>query len=142
MQVKDIMTKEVVTVTPEMSLKEVGILLRERRISGLPVLDGAGVLVGIITLTDMLKVLDRIYKWKQLERMESDLMVSGKFEQEKENAKVGDFMTEEVMTLTEDASLDFLRTKMFNNGIHTLPVVKNGKLVGVVGKRDLICACF
>ncbi len=142
MQVKDIMTTDVITVSPETSLKEVGALLKEKRISGVPVVDDAGALVGIITLTDMLKVLDRIYKWKQLEQMESDLQVSGKFEQEKENAKVSDFMTEEVMTLTEDTSLDFLRAKMFKNSIHTLPVVRDGQLIGVVGKRDLICACF
>ena len=66
--VKDIMTTEVVTISPETSLKEVGEILREKRVSGLPVVDKDGSVVGIITLTDMLRILDQIYHWREIER--------------------------------------------------------------------------
>jgi len=69
MLVKEIMTREVITVSPDDSLKNVGEILKEKRISGLPVVKDEKI-VGIITLTDMLKVLERIYKWKELEKRE------------------------------------------------------------------------
>ena len=61
---------------------------------------------------------------------------------EKQSAKVKDFMTEEVVTLTEDDTIDQVRRKMFVNQVHTLPVVRDGRLIGVIGKRDLVRACF
>ncbi len=142
MQVKDIMTRDVLTVTAETTLNEVSEMLKGKRVSGFPVVNKENEVVGIITITDLMKVLDRIYKWKDLEKRDSDLKISGRFEQEKNSSKVGDFMTTGVMTLTEDTDLDFVRKKMFSNKIHTLPVVKDGKLIGVVGKHDLVNACF
>ncbi|MBF0217555.1 MAG: CBS domain-containing protein [Candidatus Omnitrophica bacterium] len=142
MTVKDIMTRNVITVGPDTSLMDVSKLLLEKRISGIPVVNPDGKLVGIITLSDMLKVLDRIYKWKELEKQDSDLKVSGKFEQEKEKARVKDFMTTEILTLKEEDTLDHVRKKMFVNKVHTLPVVNNDRIVGIVGKRDLVKACF
>ena len=142
MKIRDIMTTDVISVTPETSLKDVGLILKTKRISGVPVVTEEGSVVGIITLTDMMKVLARIYQWKTLEKGDSTLSFSEKYEDEKNNAKVEDFMSRDVMTLTEDASLEFLHAKMFKSNIHTLPVMKDGNLVGIVGKRDLICACF
>ena len=52
MLVKDIMTRNVITVSPDTPLKEVGRILKEKRISGIPVVDGSGNIVGIVTVTD------------------------------------------------------------------------------------------
>ncbi|OQX81780.1 MAG: hypothetical protein B6D56_01515 [Candidatus Omnitrophica bacterium 4484_70.1] len=141
MLVKEIMTREVITVSPDDSLKNVGEILKEKRISGLPVVKDEKI-VGIITLTDMLKVLERIYKWKELEKREPGLALSEMFEKEKADAKVKDFMSKEVLTLNEDDTIEEVMRLMFARGIHTLPVVKEDKLVGIVGKRDLVYACF
>ena len=51
-------------------------------------------------------------------------------------------MTEEVISLNSESSLEDVTQKMFVNNVHTLPVIDDGKLVGVVGKHDLIMACF
>lgn len=142
MLVKKIMSKRVITVSPESSLKEVGEILKEKRISGLPVVDSGGGIVGIITLTDMLNILNRLYKWKELEKAESGLKLSNLFEKEKREAKVRDFMSKNVFVLSENDTIEVVMELMFNKGVHTLPVADKGKIVGVVGRRDLIRACF
>ncbi|MDD5070811.1 MAG: CBS domain-containing protein [Candidatus Omnitrophica bacterium] len=142
MLVKDIMTREVLSVKKTASLKEVGEILKSKRISGLPVVDEENRIVGIITLTDMLRILDRIYKWKELEKFEPEISFGGMFEKEKTDSVVSDFMTKDVFSLSEDDPLEEVMKLMFSKGVHTLPVTKGGKLIGVVGKRDLVYSCF
>ncbi len=143
MLISEIMTKDVVSVSPEDSLKDVGMILKEKRISGLPVIDKEGKVVGIITLTDMLRILDRIYRWREVERKVPELKFGGMFEKEKSEAKVKDIMTKTVFTLEEDKTIDNVMEMMFTRGVHTIPIInKDGKLVGIVGKRDLVYACF
>jgi CBS domain-containing protein len=143
MLVKDMMTRNVITVTPEHTLKQVGALLREKRISGIPVVDEEGRVIGIVTLTDMLRILDRIYRWREMERKFPELKFSDMFEKEKGEAKVSDIMSKVVFTMEEDKPIERVMEMMFNRGVHTIPIVdKEGKLVGVIGKRDLIYACF
>jgi len=142
MFVEEIMTKEVITVSPNTPLKTVGEIFKEKRISGLPVVDEKGVIVGIITLTDLMKILSNIYRWKQLEKSSPELKLSEMFEIEKSNARVKDFMSRNVVTLCETDSMDEAARKMFISGVHTLPVVRDGKIVGVIGKRDLVYICF
>jgi predicted transcriptional regulator len=142
MLVKELMTKHVYTVTPDTSLKEVGKMLKEKKISGVPVINDDGVLVGIVTLTDMLRILSRIYEWKQMEKEESQRDLSVMFEDEKSNAKVKDIMTKDIVTLSEDDTIDDIMKLMFENKIHTIPVTKDNKLIGIIGKRDLIYTCF
>ena len=142
MQVKEIMTKDVITVSPDASLKEAGEIFKEKRISGAPVVDGAGNILGIITLTDLLRILDQIYKWREIERKVSGLKLSEMFEKEKLEAKVVNIMTKDVFTISEDKTIDDVMRIMFGKGVHTIPVTKDGKLVGIIGKRDLVSACF
>ena len=142
MLVKDIMTKNVYTVLPQDSLKKASDILKEKKISGIPVVDENGVVVGIITITDLLKILGQIYEWKELEKKESEVDLSHTYEEQKEKGKVEDIMTKEVVTLEEDDTIDDVMSLMFERKIHTIPIIKEGKLIGVVGKRDLIHACF
>jgi CBS domain-containing protein len=90
----------------------------------------------------MLRILDRIYKWKELERNVTGLKLSDMFEKEKSEAKDKDVMTKNVFTVSEDRTIDDIMRMMFGKGVHTLPVTKDGKLIGVIGKRDLVSACF
>lgn len=142
MKVKDLMSKSVITVSPESSLKEVGDILKEKRVSGLPVINVAKEIVGIITLTDMLNILSRLYKWKEIEKSEAGLKLSDLFESEKRESKVKDFMTKNVYILNKEDDIEKVMELMFSKSVHTLPVAEDGKLIGVVGRRDLIYACF
>jgi len=143
MQIKDIMTKNVITISPDASLKKVGEILKEKRISGLPVVDEKGDIVGVVTITDMLRfILDNIYQWEVLKKDIADLRLSEMYEQERLKAKVCDIMTRKVITLNEEDTIEKVMKLMFEKKIHTLPVVKDGKLVGVVGKRDLSSVVF
>ena len=142
MFIKDIMTKSVITISPDTSLKEVGEIFKEKRISGIPVMDNTGNLLGIVTLTDMLRILDQIYVWKELEKIVTGFKLSDMCNEEKSKAKVRDIMTKDVFTISEDGTIDDVMRMMFGKGIHTIPVIKDGKLVGIMGKRDLIDACF
>ena len=142
MVVKRIMSSKVITVSPETTLKEVGELLKRERINGLPVVDASSNVVGIITLTDILRILNGVYKWKELEKSQPGLELSSLFEKEKQGAKVGDFMSKRVYILGEDDSIEEVMRLMFTKSVHTIPVAKDGKLVGVVGRHDLISACF
>lgn len=142
MLVKEIMTKDVITVSPDASLKEVGLIFKEKRISGVPVVDRDGNIVGIVTLTDLLKILSQIYRCKELEERVTGLKLSEMREKEKAKAKVRDIMTKDIVTMSEDRTIDAVMKLMFDKGIHSIPITKEGKLIGVVGKRDLICACF
>lgn len=142
MLVEEIMTRNVITVTPETSLKEAGKIFLEKRISGIPVVDKKGILCGMVTLTDMLKVLDEIYKWGEQEKKWSGLKIAEEFAKKKANAQVGDIMSQEAFTLTGEDSLKDVMRMMFVKNVHTIPIVKNTKLIGVIGKRDLISICF
>ncbi|MDD5081645.1 MAG: CBS domain-containing protein, partial [Candidatus Omnitrophica bacterium] len=122
MKVSELMSKRVITVTQDMSLRQVGDILRDDRVSGLPVVSGDNTLVGIITLTDMLRLLDRIYKWKEIEGTGSSDGLSTMFEEEKKKAKVADFMTRDVFTLNEDDNVEDIMHLMFAKQVHTLPV--------------------
>ena len=142
MLVKEIMTKNVITVSPDTYLKEIGLIFKENRISGVPVVDSDGDIVGIVTLTDFFKILRQIYICKGVEKRWGGLELSETHEKKKTEAKAKDIMTKDIVTISEDASIDDVMRLMFDRGIHTIPVTKEGKLIGVVGKRDLIHACF
>ncbi|MDD5431649.1 MAG: CBS domain-containing protein [Candidatus Omnitrophica bacterium] len=142
MLVKNLMTSNVITITPDSSIKEVGRILKEKRISGIPVVDNDGELVGIITLTDLFKILGQIYHWRKVESVAPELRISEMFEKEKEEAKVASYMTKAVFTVEEEEPIEAVMDLMFERNVHTIPVTRKGKLVGVIGQRDLIYSCF
>lgn len=142
MLVKDMMTRDVITVSEEASLKDVGRILKEKKISGIPVVNKDGVVSGVITMTDMLRVLSHIYEWKEIEKSNHEVSLSDEFEKQKTQSKVEDVMTKEVTFLAQEDTLDDVMKLMFEKKIHTIPVMKDGELLGVIGKRDLIATCF
>lgn len=142
MLIKDIMTKDVITVSPDSPLKDVGKILREKRISGIPVVDSVGNIVGMITVTDILRILEEIYQWQDLEKKATGLNLSDLVGKERLNTKVASIMTKNVYTLEESKSVSEVMRLMFTKKIHTIPITKDGLLVGVIGKRDLVYNCF
>lgn len=117
-EVKTIMTKDVITVYPETHIYDAMLLLIEKKISGLPVVDKANNLVGIISEKDMLNLL-----------IEKD--ISGK-------ESVNDYMTKQVKSFSPDDSAITVCEFFINNNVRRVPIADKGKLVGVVSRRDII----
>jgi CBS domain-containing protein len=134
------MTTAVTTTTPETTVKEVAKLLINLRISGVPVLDQNGQLVGIVTEGDLLRRVEtgserRPSRWSALFSANSRLAE----EYIKSHARrVEDIMTREVVSVEELASLGEIAELMETKRIKRVPVTHNGKIVGIVSRADLL----
>jgi len=140
---RDIMTREVVTIGPEASVEELAKLLEERRISGVPVLDPDRGLVGVVTQTDLVQRSRDLDLPPALNILDLHLFLEtpSRFQKRLEKllgGQVKDVMTANPITLAPDTPVKEIARIMSTKGVHTLPVVEKGKLVGIVGKLDLI----
>lgn len=137
------MSKNVVTVTEETTVQELALLLTEKNISGVPVVDNNGKLIGVVTESDLIdqnkkvhiptivSVLDSFIYLESPDKMEQEMLkIAG--------SKVADIFTKKAKTVTPETELDELATIMSEKNIHTLPVVEDGDIVGIIGKRDII----
>jgi CBS domain-containing protein len=121
MKVEDVMSREVVTVPPGASLKQAAHLFIEHRVSGLPVVDNDKHVLGVISETDVLA--------KEAEG------------QAKADAHlVGEAMTSPAVTIEADRPLGAAAKLILEERVNRLPVVENGKLVGIVTRADLVRA--
>lgn len=142
---KDLMTRDVHTVSPNTGLKELAKLFAEKRVGGFPVVE-AGRVVGVVTESDLIHRDERIHIPTFFTLFDAILPLGGekKFEEEMRKmaaTTVAEIMTQDPIVLSPDATLTQMATAMGEKGVHTLPVVDaEGKLVGVVGKLDLIRA--
>lgn len=142
---KDIMTKNVITVKPDTSIEELASLLVENRISGAPVVDDSGNLYGIVTENDLISRDKRLHIPTVVSFLDAAIYLesSKKFEQEVKRltaTKVGEICTRKVVTVAEGASITDIATIMAEKKVYLLPVVRSGKVVGIVGKRDMVKA--
>ena len=141
MLLREIMTKDVISISHEATLKEAGEVFKQKRISGLPVVNENEEIVGVVTITDMLKILGQIYKLKESEKKsQADIMLSEMYEGEKQKAQVKDLMTREVHVLKEESSIEEVMRLMFQKNVHTIPITDaEGHIVGIIGRRDSLC---
>lgn len=142
---KDIMTKDVVTVTLATDIEKLAALLVSNQISGAPVVDASGVLVGIVTENDLISQNKRLHIPTVVSFLDAAIYLesSKKFADEVKRVtatKVGDICSKKVITISEDTTLTDIATIMAEKKIHILPVVRAGKVVGIVGKRDVVKA--
>lgn len=142
---KDIMSKDVVSVTPDTSIEELAALLVSNEISGVPVVDANGTLAGIVTENDLISQNKRLHIPTVVSFLDAAIYLesSKKFADEVKRVtatKVADIMVKKVVTIAEDTSLTDIATIMSEKKVHILPVVKAGKVVGIVGKRDVVKA--
>ena len=140
---KEIMTTEVMTVSPDTSITEAAKLLLEKRINGLPVMDSHGRLVGIICQTDLITqqkqlplppfvtFLDALIPLKSYKNFEKQI-------QKIAALTVEQAMTPDPITVKPGTSLEKIATLMVSKNIHTLPVIDHGKLIGIIGKEDVL----
>jgi CBS domain-containing protein len=142
---KDIMTKDVLTVKPETSLEEFARLLMKNQISGAPVIDAGGALVGIMTENDLINQNKRLHIPTVVSFLDAAIYLesSKKFADEVKRVtatRVGDLCTRKVVSISEGTTLTDIATIMAEKKVHLLPVVTAGKVVGIVGKRDVVRA--
>lgn len=143
LKASDIMKTDVVTVTPEMSVEELGRLFMDKEISGAAVVDAEGTLSGIVTENDLIRRNRRFHIPTLLRIFDAFIPMEGSKSIEKEikemsAATVKDICSKEVITINEDTSLEEIATVMSEKKVHLLPVLREGKLVGIVGKQEVI----
>jgi CBS domain-containing protein len=140
---KDIMTREVVTVEQTSSVKEVARILSERRISGMPVVDEQGKLIGVVTESDLIYQTKKVHIPTVMNLFDSFIFLENPDQLEKELKKMaastaGDICVRDVRTVGPDTPLDEIATIMAEKNVHTLPVMDGSTMVGVIGKSDII----
>ncbi|MDX8479544.1 CBS domain-containing protein [Mesorhizobium sp. VK24D] len=140
MQARDIMTTGILAVTPQSSIANAAHLMLEHRISGLPVVDQKGTLVGIVTERDLvcrpeISTAPRHEKWIQLWLTPDEL--AEEYVQSR-GRTVGEVMTCQVVSITPDTPLDKIVALMTRDGVKRLPVVQDGKVIGIVSRADLL----
>jgi CBS-domain-containing membrane protein len=142
MKASDVMQKEVVTVTPETSLKDAVHLMVARRISGLPVVDEAGIIVGILAESDLLRRVElgtdtstRAWRtWFTRPGQDARNYVRS------HALSVGEVMTIPVTCVTPDTDLAEVVALMESRRIKRLPVLKHGRIAGIITRADLVRA--
>ncbi len=120
--VRDVMTKRLVTLSPDVDVFQAIDLLLKNKVSGAPVVDANGALVGVLSEKDCLRVFasDAFYH-----------LTGG---------QVSDFMSREVKTVDPDDDVFKVADLFLKNSFRRLPVVDEGKLVGQVSRRDILTA--
>jgi CBS domain-containing protein len=142
MIVADVMTRNCITVTPDATVEEAVNLMLSRHLSGLFVVDKSGELAGVITEGDLLRRdelgTERNRPW-WLRLLISPARQAADFTQAN-GRRVRDVMTEDVLSIAQDAPLEDVVATMERNRIKRLPVTADGKVVGVVSRSDLLRA--
>ena len=140
---KDIMNREVVTVRPDTEITEAARTLLERRINGVPVVDENGDLVGILCQSDLIAQQKKMPIPSLFTFLDGLIALTSMKQIEKEVRKiaatvVSDAMTPDPVTVKPDTSIESVAALMVDNSFHTLPVVENERLVGIIGKSDVL----
>ena len=140
---KDIMTRNVLTVSLDTTVSELAELLTVNGINGVPVTDSEGSLLGVVTENDLIFQKKKVHIPTVLNILDSVIYLESPEKMKKEMQKitgtsVKDIYTKPVTTVEKDTPIDEIATIMAEQKIHTIPVIEDGKLVGVLGKGDII----
>ncbi len=140
---KDIMTTGVITVGPATTIEEFARMLAEHKISGAPVVNDNGDLIGIVTENDLISQNKRLHIPTIMRLFDAYIMLESPAKIEKEIKRmaastVGDICTRNVITVTENTLADEIATIMSEKKVHLIPVVEGRKIKGIIGKIDLI----
>jgi CBS domain-containing protein len=142
MKAADVMTRNVISVGTAASVLEAIRLMLQNKISGLPVVDGEGLLVGMVTEGDFLRRAEVGTERKHSRWLEF-LMGPGRLADEyvrSHGRKVGEIMSPDPVTITEDTPLDAVVRIMEEHRIKRLPVVRGRRVVGIVSRANLLHA--
>jgi CBS domain-containing protein len=148
LRARDVMTRDIVSIAGTATVRELVALLQEHEISGAPVVDGKGRVVGVVTLNDIAPLAgDR--QAVAPERADPDFYVHGwedklnpdelrQLHVEDEGLTVGDIMTPRVYTVAADAPIAEVARTMVEGHVHRMLVADGGQLVGLVSTFDIL----
>jgi len=117
LKAKDVMTKDVITISPDVTLKDAIELLLEKKISGMPVVDKKGKMIGIISEKDILNFA-----------FSGNLSIT----------KVSEAMTKNTISFPPNEDVDSIALTISENQFRRVPIIQEGKVVGIVSRRDII----
>ncbi len=143
LKAKDIMTKDLITVLPETEIAHAAKLLLENRINGVPVTDEAGKLVGILCQSDLIAQQKKLPIPSFFTFLDGLIALSSMKQIQKQVQKiaaltVAQAMTPHPITVYPDTGIEEVAALMVDKNFHTIPVVKEGELVGILGKEDIL----
>ncbi|NLK51641.1 MAG: CBS domain-containing protein [Syntrophomonadaceae bacterium] len=143
MLARDIMTRDVITVSPEMTVPEVAQVLLDHSISGVPVVSPDGNLLGIVTEGHLIARTARVKTPPILSLLGGLIYLENpaRFEEELRKVtavKVKDLMTQEVISVNEDTPISDISTLMIEKNINRVPVLRHRKLVGIITRADIV----
>ena len=139
---KDIMTKNPITVTPDMEIVNAAKTLLENRINGVPVIE-KGKLVGILCQSDLISQQKRFPMPSVFTFLDGFIPLQSNKDIEKAVKKIAatvvrDAMTPDPVTAAPDTGIEEIASMMIDKNFQTIPVVDGEKLVGIIGKEDIL----
>lgn len=142
-KVADVMTRDVITVTPETLLRELATILSEKHINGVPVVDDKGKVLGVVSESDLVNQNKPLHIPTVFVILDSVIPMENPWRLQKEFKRlaattVGDIYSKPAVSVEPDTDLSEVARIMSERRLYTLPVIEGGKLVGVVGKADII----
>jgi len=141
--VKDIMKTDIISVSPETEITHATKLLLENHINGVPVIDKNEKIVGIICQSDVIAQQKKLPIPSFFSFLDGFISLSSMKNLEKEVKKisavtVSQAMSSNPVTVGPDTLIEVVAALMVDSNYHTIPVVEGGKLVGIVGKEDVL----
>jgi CBS-domain-containing membrane protein len=140
MKARDIMVEPVLTIKGSARVPELAKLLTERRVSGLPVVDDKGALIGIVSETDLMHRAEtgteRRRKWWMQLFADSDTLARDFVKSH--GTQVADIMSPFVITVSADADLSHIANVLDSNHIKRVPIMEKDVLVGIITRGDLV----
>ena len=143
LKVKDIMTREIITVSPETEIANAAKILLEKGINGLPVTDASGSLVGVLCQSDLVAQQKSIPIPSVFTLMDSFIPLTSIKRIDKEVEKIAALTVQQAMTpnpvtVGPETDIEDVAKLMVDKKYHTLPVMAGDKIVGIVGKEDVL----
>jgi CBS domain-containing protein len=142
-KVSEIMTAHVLTARADTPVGEVALTMTDRAISGMPVLDGEGRVIGLVTERELVLRSTRIDPPAFLPVLDARIPLETPAHYRRRiqhivGTRVSDVMTEEFTTIGPDSDVEELAALMAKPGVNPVPVVEEGRLVGIVSRADLV----
>jgi len=139
----DIMTQDVVTVNKNQPIGDLSKIFIENHFNGVPVLDNTGKVVGVVTQGDLIEQNKNLHIPTVIALFDAVLFLESekKFEDDLKKltgSKIEDIYHKNLITVSPDTDLNEIITLMAEKDIHTLPVLDGDKLIGIIGKRNII----
>lgn len=143
MVARDIMSTNIVTATPDMPITDIVDLLVEHNVAAAPVIDEAGKIVGIVTEGDLLYKKVRPHVPHYVNLLGATIYYNGISEYDRSfkkllASKASDLMTKDVIVAAPDAEIEQLAGVMVTEHLKSIPIVEEGKLLGIVFRRDIL----